>query len=439
MTDLDRNSKADTRLFCDAALADFFVDHSQYRTNIAESVGPDSESLFEEVPSPRTLMVGRREISVYCYIDTDSSGTVLSHGELYVGLAYQIYISHGIVTGFEFSGYSSIAIKAPDLGAGGYYYIHWCTTPTAENEVRAELMVVRADNEAVATACATYAIIDATETDAYAIANYGLYVGSLLGGLDVYTGYSTITKLRIGRRFHSTTEGWEDWIGESAAPSISSDTRLQPTPIDASTSIDGEGSLYGPAILQAAYATEQADMRLWGPIVNEVYEQDEATPAISSLFTPARHSILAPGSTYLHLLLRHLWQRPVPPGCTRARVRVHITAWPSSGTEIESIQLQLWAFNRNPWAADGAPLKQRYTSIETRATNDGSATGGGGWVDLGNLTLPVLSGFCMFVLGVGIGEGADEAGTAFTRVRVNAVTVEPTQPAPLAGADDLAG
>ena len=70
-------------------------------------------------------------------------------------------------------------IEAPDLGAGGYYYIHWCTTPTAANEVRAELMVVRADNEAVATAYATYAIIDATETDAYAIANYGLYVGSL--------------------------------------------------------------------------------------------------------------------------------------------------------------------------------------------------------------------------------------------------------------------
>ena len=114
---------------------------------------------------------------------------------------------------------------------------------------------------------------------------------------------------------------------------------------------------------------------------------------------------------------------------------MHITAWPSAGDDIESIQLQLWAFNRNPWADAGPTLKQRSTSIETRSTNDGTSLGAGGWVDLGNMTLPVHNGFCMFVLGVGIGEGVDVTGV--TRVRVNAVTVEPTQPAPIAGADDL--
>lgn len=435
MTDLDRNSKADTRLFCDAAAADFFVDFSQYRTNITESVGPGMESLFEEIPSPRTLLVGRREVSMYIYLNVDSVGTILSHGKLYVGVAYYLRVDAGVVTGYEFGGFSSVAVKAPAIGDGGYYYVHWSTYPTAANEVRAEIMVVREDDGSTATGYATYAVIGAIPTDPYAIANYGLFVGSICNGFDVYTDFATITKLRIGCRFHSTTEGWEDWIDESTAPAISSDTRLQPTPIDTATGIDGEGSLYGPAMLQAAYATEQADMRLWGPIINEVYEQAEGTPAISSLFTPARHSILAPGSTYIHLLLRHLWQRPVPPGCTRARVRVHITAWPSAGGDIESIQLQLWAFNRNPWADAGPTLKQRATSIVTRSTNDGTSLGAGGWLDLGNMTLPVHNGFCLFVLGVGIGEGVDVTGV--TRVRVNAVTVEPTQPAPVAGADDL--
>lgn len=431
MTALHRNSKADSVLLLDAVADDLQVDLSQRRTNLA-----DETTYLAEEPSARAAIAGDRELAVVADIGPDTTGTLLFHGHASGDpYTYRIVVTDDfgpVVQCYE-DGELIIEVEAPDLDSEpGPYLIHWSSQATGAGTARSEVMVVSLSSGAAAHAFDDHAV--GTPNPAHA-----LYVGAVDGANGYTGGIAAIKAVRIGTRFHSQVEAREDWIAESTAAVVASQTRLEPVPIDTTTGLAAEGSLYGPAILHASHAGTQADKRLWSPIVSEVYRQTSLAPSLGYEFEPARHAVLAPGSDYLRLLLRHTWRRPIPPGCRRARARVHVTMWPTSGVDVCSVQFQVWAWDVLPFTYKGlgpAP-KSSATSVATRATSDGTSTGAGAWVDLGNLYLPEHGGLTWLALGVGFAEGDSDPALEETRVRVNAVTIDPTYPTPLPGDFDI--
>lgn len=424
MTDLHRNSKADTELLLDVDVAAIATDLSKRRTNLTNAT-----TYLAEEPSARAAIAGDRELALVVDIGPDSTGTLLYHGHASGGpYTYRIVVADdfGPVVQVYEDGELLVTVAVPDLDSEpGPYLVHWSSRTTGTGTARSEVLVVNLTSG-----------VDAHGFDEHATgtpsAAHALYVGAVDGANSYSEGLAAFHSVRIGTAFHSLVEAREDWIGESTAPSIASETRLEPVPISVDTDAAAEGEPYGPGILHPAHASTQADKRLWSPIVNEVYRQSSTLPSVGYEFEPVRHAAPAPGSDYLQLLLRHTWRRPVPPGCRRARARVHVTMWPTSGADVCELQFQVWSFDALPYTYKGVgpEPKSSATEIVSRATSDGSSTGAGAWVDLGNFDLVERDGLTWLSLGIGFAEGDSDPALEETRVRVNAVQIEPTYPTP---------
>jgi len=429
MTDLHRNSKADTVLLLLDTEADLFTDLSQVGVALV-----DEGTYLAEEPSARAAIAGDRDLALVVDIGPDSTGTLLYHGHASGDpYTYRVVVVDDFgpkVQVYE-DGELLVTVAVPDLDSEpGPYLVHWASKSTGTDTARSEVLVVNLTSGA-----------DAHGFDDHATgtpnAAHALYVGAVDGANGYSEGLSAIHSVRIGTAFHSLVEACEDWIDESTAPSVASETRLEPVPVDSNTDAAAEGVLYGPGILHPAHASTQADKRLWSPIVNEVYRQASGAPSLTYELEPVRHAAKAPKSDYLHLLLRHTWRRPVPPGCRRAHARVHVTMWPTAGADVCPVQFQVWSFDVLPYTYKGvgpAP-KSSATSIVSRSTSDSTSTGAGAWVDLGNLFLLERDGLTWLSLGVGFAEGDSDPALEETLVRINAIQIEPTYPTPDAGFD----
>jgi hypothetical protein len=266
MTAWHRNSKADTALLLDVAIAAIDVDQGPERTNLT-----DQTTYLEETPSARAAIEAPRNVSLVVNMRGAWSGTLAELGN---GVTYSWRLTFAGNVVYAYEGGALVAeVEVPGLGVEETVLVHWSTREEG-SVVVSELAVYNYDQAAWAFATATHAASTPDPTD-------DLTIAAAAGGASPYSGeIAAFTSVHIGRRFHSTTEAREDWVSESAPAAFTGYARAPAfTGPAAELAIAGEGSLAGPSMIMAGAATRQADQRTTGPFVNIV----PALPAVESV------------------------------------------------------------------------------------------------------------------------------------------------------------
>ena len=411
MVAISRNSKPDTVLLLDTAPADPWVDYSQLRTDLA-----DQGTYLSEASSARTAINTPREISIVVDHATGQSGVLLSHGNN-ITYGYRVDISSNSVFVRE-NGSTRATVSLPDHNAAGRkFLIHW--SKHADGTNRSELMVYNFTAGTFAHMQTTHAVGAGTN------ASHTLTVGAAFGGLNTYTGgLGAFHFVRIGRRFHSTTEAREDWITQTTPPAT---TMLRRSPVLAPdrstlTNLGTDGSFAGPPHLWAADAFEQSDRRLMGPMTNMLGFDDW----IDIAYTFAEYSTawwrVAPGPGDFRFGVPCLWYRSVPGKCNRVRVSVQTQQMDSSGDVTAPISYRFYSMVGYPTSGDvQTPIAFTHTETATSAVEDGA---GGTWRDLGSCGLQVDENG-MTWLGLGIAIDTSGSLHTTTSLKLFNVRVEP--------------
>lgn len=414
MTTLSRLSKADTVLLIDQTETDYFVDSSQYRTNLA-----DQSNYADESPSPRAAIdpSNGREIAIVWDIQSGESGTLVELGNG-SGYSYRIMVTAGGVVQCRENGSIRVSVSLPDLAVGvdRRFLIHWGSHADGSS-VRSELLVHNLSVGSTTHAQATHAAgtVDPDHT---------LTVGGIFGGVVLFSGGMDFTHVRIGRRFHSTTEQFNDFVTETTPPTFTARRR---TPLltypTTELPIASEGEFAGPAYLWAAAATRQASMRLVTPLVNVVarspYNEDNT-------YGPARYFRAAPDDPRYHWSVRYLYHAFTSPKTNRVRVRVHARATHfTGGGSIATVHLRMYSVRNLQLLGQNAPQPMSWIVSDT-VTLAAPQSAPGAWQDLGTMQIARDdAGLAYFVLGFSF--GLDEGGPLEdeTRLMINAVQIEP--------------
>lgn len=409
---LDRNSKADTRFFCDAAgsgAAALAVDLSQYRTDLTNN------TTYLTSTDTRLAVRSPREISVVIDIATANSRVVLNWGNVAgTTYIYRITLAAGGNVQFGHNNALLTTVVCPNIAAGARSYVlHWSTDY----------------DERAATYYSEFAICDVTSGDwtiarvthsqpnapaggdQFNISGYGAGSTLFTGGLTAYDF------VRVGCRFHSTTEAREDWVTESSAPSVDGvqlDVELAPTSTsfftadpaeDVSDALLDEETFAGPIELATVINAAANRKRLYGPIINFA---PNAPAAVQDTYTPAKFY-----KDYLCLgfVFEHRW----PSYTTRVKVRIHAQTWIAAGAPggtTVSVTLHVYA---------AVKFGGSVTSVASLLVTDNhTSTGVGQWYNVGAY---LLSGVYS-VVGIGYQFGVG-TGHAYLRAKIKGVTFEP--------------
>lgn len=414
MTAISTYAKPDTVLLLDAVAADLFVDLSQHRTNLA-----DNTTYVSEANSARTALAYPREVAIVVTVASGEEGILAQLGNA-GGYSWRVRISSGVVEVAENSLLRARA-ELPSVSKDPLVFlIHWSIHEDGVSAVRSELALYNFDTGEWAHAQATHGAGTMSATDT-------LTIGAGFSGATPFDGgIAAFGKVRIGRRFHSTAEAAEDFVGLTTAPTMTQVRRTAPlVPDRATLDIADDGAFAGPAYLWSGHAFEQADRRLVSPLVNlRIHDpirlrHDGATQATTESWYR-----LAPGSATMYLLLPYLFCRTVPGKVNRAHVRIHVRQTIDLGEETAEVRYRCYSMAGLPLVGEPVPpFTYRRTAIATCSVNHGG-TGVGEWLDLGALALQVDS-WGMTWLAVGVEFDADPLRVANTRAYIQAVTIEP--------------
>lgn len=388
MTTLDPNSKADTVFFGDDTLGDIFVDQSQFGSSL------DDNGTYLSSTDDRFALTSPRELSLVVELTTSDSGILLYYGANGgATFTFKIQVVSTTVRFYHNSSGTPLATIAPwGLSASERrYVIHWSTCPDYVGGTHLSEMAV------YDVTSGTWTVARATHSSPTVDLSHSLGVGATGGGSTAFSGtVADIRKVRIGRRFHSTTECREDWVALTSAPTPAG-AYEEPdhcphmvSPYSSTNSEDvGEGmannyAFGGPSSwLGVAYTSKQR-RRLFSPIVNQVSVPDPV--ALTHFAQPAERYGSAPdGSGYL-MTIYYLWRRPVPANAIFAKCRIQAITYLEMGYPLGStvsISFRMYSMDRLPHVAG---CKWSVSSTVTRTTNDG-ATGTGVWLDLGDLVI----------------------------------------------------
>lgn len=416
MTAISTLAKPDTVLLLDTSAGDIFVDGSQYRTNLT-----DNTTYVDEPYSARVAFRSPREIAIVVAASRDNSGVLAELGNA-GGYSWRVKINGASEVEVAEDGILRASVELPSLSkSASTYLVHWSSRLTTAGYIRHELAVYNFD-------AGEWAHAQATHAESFASSGHTLTVGAAAGGAVAYDGgLAAISKVRIGRRFHSLTEAAEDWIGLTTPPTMTQVRRGAPLSPDRSTlDLASDGSFAGPAHLWSGHAFEQSDRRLVSPLVNlRVHDpirisNDSQTDAATQAWWR-----LAPGSATTYLALPYLFYRAVPGKVNRARARIFVRHTIEVGDDTAEVRYRLYSIAGLPVAGEpiGA-LSYRRTAAATCSTAHGAAAPAGEWLDLGDLALEVDGWGCTW-LALGIEFDQDSPLVGDTRVHVHAVTVEP--------------
>ena len=416
-TSTDRNSKPDTVFLClpaAAGAAASAIDVSQSRTNISNQT-----TYCRELNSTRTGLISPREISIVVDLNNTDSATLAEHGQgaNNANFTWRVRVSAGTVTIAENNVNRLLNVALPGVGAGNEkFLIHW-SGRTEGAQVRSELYLRNLTD-------GSESLTFVTHSPPTTNATYGLYIngGATAPKLAAMTRYHAV---RIGRRFHSVAEGFEDWVTQTTPPAMSQLRRAAAIVPDRPTlGIGNDGDFAGPAHLWAGYAFDQADRRLVGALVNlDVHDPAPITHAYAAPNTAWWRT--APGDTAVHLCISLLWYRPVPGKCNRARVRLFVRQTCTAASVTAEVRYRLYSVSDLP--VIGEPVKQPkyYRTAQAVCSVDHDVNADPGeWLDLGDLALAVDGWSCTWLaVGVSMDEGSPfVAGTVAT---VLAVTIDP--------------
>lgn len=419
-TSLLKTSKCDSVLLLDVAAGDVFTDFSQERQDLDDN----SPTYLSEWPSARAALTEPREISLVVDLRNTSSGILINHGSG-GSVGYRISISGAVVSCSD-SGGPILTVTVPDLigGADRRVLISWCCRP--EDQVTTpcvhELSVYNFTTSAWAFAriASTAQITDASWN--LTINGNDSGTGGLAGGMDLYRN------VRIGRRFHSTSEQALDWVSEPTPPD--QDARVRP-PLLTMTGLPimGEGEFAGPSYLWAGGNSQSVELRTSSPMVN-MYPLSPAEE--DSTYSPTRYFRKAPApDANFRWSTRYLRRLLIGPKHNAARVRVFLQSYNKDEDGPTRIFLRCYSATGLPLMGQ-PPTKLKFSRTATTTVEvDHGLTGLGEWFDLGKLTLireleaadrPWWRTYCM--LGSYI-DPDDDLAEADTYFKIKAWTVEP--------------
>lgn len=410
MTDLDRNSKADTVFLgkrLDGGADDMAVDISQERIDL-DYLG----TYLEETASARTAITTPRELSMLFSAVSGDSGILLNHGNVAgTSYTYRMRVNAGALECME-NGSLRVSVALPSLVLGGDqdYVAHWSTFPLG-SQVRSEVMVICLDTGVAAHGFATHAAPTTDATWNLTVSGYGAGVS----GYDI----DKIDAVRIGQRFHSTTEGYNDWVAESTKPTIAARLRGPTLPLTPATRIADEGAFAGPGYLWPGAASRDDDRRLIGPVINlrAPAQFTISTGAYSS--APQRFRDL--GASGYKLTREHTWYRPLPPTCNRVYARAFVRLF--SLSDPVDLGFRFYSFANFPWAGEPKGVQASYFG-STVFLNTTHSVHGGQWVDLGSVAVkPDDWGYVPLALAHSF--DLDDSNVADMRFAVRAVQVAP--------------
>lgn len=414
MTAISTLAKPDTVLLLDTSAGDIFVDGSQYRTNLT-----DNSTYVDEPYSARVAFRAPREIAIVVSAASTNSGVLAELGNA-GGYSWRVKINGSSEVEVAEDGILRASVEMPSPSKSAVdFLIHWSMHITTAGYIRHELAVYNFDAD-------EWAHAQATHSESFASSGHTLTVGAAAGGASAYDGgLAAISKVRIGRRFHSLTEAAEDWIGPTTPPAVTQVRRGAPLVPDRwSLDLVQDGSFAGPAHLWSGCSFEQSDRRLLSPLVN-LRAHDPIRISNDSQTDAATQAWwrLAPGSTSEYLALPYLFYRPVPGKTNRARARIFVRHTIEVGDDTAEVRYRLYSIAGLPVAGEplGA-LSYRRTAAATCSVAHGAAPGE--WLELGDLALEVDGWGCTW-LALGIEFDQDSPLVGDTRVHVHALTVDP--------------
>lgn len=420
MTDLDRNSKADTVFLAikgGGGIPALAVDLSQERTDLTNNT-----TYLQEASSVRTAVTYPRELSVCFTKKTGDAGILVNHGNSAgSSYTYRMRISGNDLDCYE-NGNLVVSVPLPGVaGSDRRFMAHWSSRPDLLNpgQVRSELTVYNFATSAWDHAFATHTACTTNTAWDFNVGGYG--AGTL--AYDV----ADIDTVRVGTRFHSQVEAREDWVSESTKPSIDGVLRSAILPIDTGSDVGTSGDFAGPAYLWSGASTRAADKRLMSPVLNMRPLDQYAIEQADYVGDPTEQGFKAPPGAPTYRWTRGcVWRRIVPPGCNRVHARAFIRTWTIGDGPCEMLFRMYSVGNHHIGGVAPGALIPYHGATGSRQVDD--ASDGGGWVDLGVLPVardsadPELS---TFMLAHSFDDGAVSSDVDETRFAVFAVTIEP--------------
>jgi hypothetical protein len=374
MTDLHRNSKADTRflgLKGDGGVADMAVDISQERTDLT-----DNSTFLRESSSARTAITTPREISLLFTAKTGDSGILLNHGTNDgASSTFRVDVAGGILRCLE-NGTVRVEVALPALsGSDREFIAQWSTRPEG-SQVRSELIIINDTIGTLAFGFATHAVGTTSSS-------WNLQVGGYGNGPTSAYDVDDISGVRIGKRFHSMTEAVEDFRVGSTKPALLGTVRDAVLPINPDLGL--EGQFAGPAYLLAGAAARDDDRRLHSPLVNVRAPAEFSITRADHTGANRRFYRAAPGDPGFYLAAQHWHCVPVPPNVNKARVRIFVRMHTTGDGPCDLIfAAHSWA--NFPFVGDAVKPQVIYRTGNT-ILNEDHASGGGEWLDLGDVQL----------------------------------------------------
>lgn len=416
----DQNSKADT-VFLGTSTLGYEVDISQFETDLTAGgmAWLSTDNRFD-VESPREITVG-----FDC--NNTNSGMLVYYGLTdFSAWSYGIRISGGqAIIYFNDDVLDAIDLPGVD-GSDRQFSLQWSTTEDpVSGSYLSEISIVNAG---------TLAWTIKRYTHSAPVGDNGYrFVVNGYDSLDSLPYDSTIIYVRIGRRFHSSTEHKEDWVSLTSAPDPAG-AYVAPEcfpwmedPFTASNSEDvGEAlannySFAGPAAFVGLFEGYQNRLRLYAPIVNQATKNPVA---LDRLLTPLdRHTTAPDGSGYV-LSIYYLWRRPIPQLVQYAKVRAFVQTWIDLGapmTSTVSVAMRMYSFDRLPHEAG---VQYSVSATATRTTDD-TSTGLGAWLDLGTVAIRKCAGDSDHTILALAWRMEPAIGGDYNRARVKHVVVEP--------------
>lgn len=368
LTPLSDDTKPDTRLRSTSGSLE--VDLSQRLTDLTAS-----GSGAYETTSARTAIDSPLSVEIFFTADNGDTGILVSHGDTGdTAHGYRIEIdgSSNVVVSDTSNTIFSEAL--PSVAAGSKTYGVMLSvepndlTTGASDAYRFELTIYNVDDDEWALHQASSAVLPVSATHAFAVG--GRYNGATLS--EAYSG--TITELRVGRRFHTSTEFREDWVAQSTPGAVSS---MLPSPeltADAASTIGDDGNAAGPVYALSTLAHRMNSTRLLSPLLNmlAVSPPDRWDDAPLSWYIT-----VDAGSPAWGARLGQIVRRRIPLGINRVRVRAHFRSWEVEPPFDATNDVRCYSRDMRPgtFALQGQQATSYY--VEAVLSNDHTSTGVG--------------------------------------------------------------